>query len=140
MDTLKQLLEVAERKIERDHKGTWSEGSITYYQAMFDELEEVKEEMDSGRKCYLEDELGDILWVYMCLLKNLEAEDSISAERVFDRALSKYKERLDGINAGGTWTEIKRDSKTKVSRRAPNKKPVLVKSLSIDWLFKLTIY
>ena len=115
MDTLKQLLEVAERKIERDHKGTWSEGSITYYQAMFDELEEVKEEMDSGRKCYLEDELGDILWVYMCLLKNLEAEDSISAERVFDRALSKYKERLDGINAGGTWTEIKETQKQRLA-------------------------
>ncbi|MGR5122205.1 MazG nucleotide pyrophosphohydrolase domain-containing protein [Vibrio harveyi] len=115
MDILKQLLEVAERKIERDQKGTWSKGSITYYQAMFDELEEVKEEMDSERKCYLEDELGDILWVYMCLLKNLEAEDSISAERVFDRALSKYKERLDGINAGGSWTEIKETQKQRLA-------------------------
>ncbi|MEZ9302213.1 nucleotide pyrophosphohydrolase [Vibrio breoganii] len=115
MDTLKQLLEIAERKIERDQKGTWSKGSITYYQAMFDELEEVKAEMDSKRKCYLEDELGDILWVYMCLLKNLEAENSISATRVFERALSKYKERLDGINAGGSWADIKETQKQRLA-------------------------
>ncbi|HBH7911981.1 TPA: nucleotide pyrophosphohydrolase [Vibrio parahaemolyticus] len=115
MDTLKQLLKVAERKIERDQKGTWSKGSITYYQAMFDELEEVKAEMDGARLCYLEDELGDILWVYMCLLKNLEAEGTISAERVFERALSKYKERLDGINAGESWSEIKETQKQRLA-------------------------
>ncbi|PKH59328.1 nucleotide pyrophosphohydrolase [Shewanella sp. Choline-02u-19] len=111
MNNIKQLLAIAEKKIEIDQNGTWSKGSITYYKAMFDELEEVKEEMDSNRKCYLEDELGDILWVYMCLLKNLEAEGTILTERVFERALKKYKERLDGINDGVGWTEIKKRQK-----------------------------
>lgn len=114
MDSLKQLLEIAERKIERNQKGTWSNGSITYYQAMFDELYEVKAEMDSARKCYLEDELGDILWVYMCLLKNLEAEGMISVESVFERVLSKYKERIDGLNIGGSWSGIKEVQKQRL--------------------------
>ncbi|QIR13570.1 MazG nucleotide pyrophosphohydrolase domain-containing protein [Shewanella aestuarii] len=107
MNEFVQLLNLAGKKIEIDQNGTWSKGSITYYQAIFDELKEVKNEIDMNRKCYLEDELGDILWVYMCLLKNLETEMSISVECVFERALKKYKERLDGINAGVTWSEIK---------------------------------
>ncbi|MGX1927164.1 MazG nucleotide pyrophosphohydrolase domain-containing protein [Vibrio sp. NH-7] len=111
MNSFKQLLELAEKKIERDKKGTWSKGSITYFQAMFDELEEVKTEMDSGRNCYLEDELGDILWVYLCLLKNLESEIEINAERVFKRAQQKYSERLNAINTGGSWSEVKERQK-----------------------------
>ncbi|MEZ8834038.1 MazG nucleotide pyrophosphohydrolase domain-containing protein [Vibrio cyclitrophicus] len=112
MDSIQQLIELAEKKIERDKKGTWSKGSITYFQAMFDELEEVKIEMNSGRCCYLEDELGDILWVYLCLLKNLESENEIDAERVFRRAQQKYNERLSAINSGRSWSEVKERQKS----------------------------
>ena len=107
MQRIDELIEIAKRKIARDQKGTWSKGSQTYYQAMFSELEEVKEEISSNRKCYLEDELGDILWVYLCLLRNLEVEGAISMDNVFKRATDKYKERVDGINAGLSWEDIK---------------------------------
>ncbi|MCC4783753.1 nucleotide pyrophosphohydrolase [Vibrio lentus] len=111
MDSIQQLIELAEKKIERDKKGTWSKGSTTYFRAMFDELEEVNTEMDSGRSCYLEDELGDILWVYLCLLKNLESDNKINAERVFRRAQQKYSERLSAINSGSSWSEVKERQK-----------------------------
>lgn len=108
MQRIEELIEIAKRKNEFDQKGTWSKGSKTYYQAMFEELEEVKEEIDSERRCYLEDELGDILWVYLCLLRNLEVEEKISMDSVFSRAIEKYKERVGGIEAGSSWSDIKK--------------------------------
>jgi NTP pyrophosphatase (non-canonical NTP hydrolase) len=113
-DDITQLLNVVKAKIERDQKGTWSEGSNTYYKAMFDELAEVEAEIVSNRRCFLEDELGDVLWVLMCLLRNLEVEDKINMERVFKRALNKYEERVTGINAGKDWADIKQKQKNEL--------------------------
>ncbi|MCP4326055.1 MAG: nucleotide pyrophosphohydrolase [Alteromonadales bacterium] len=111
MENLSQLIEIVSKKVARDQKGTWSQGSITYYQAMFAELVEVKEEMLSNRQCYLEDELGDILWVYMCMLKHLEVEGAISMDNILTRAVDKYTERVNGINNGLSWEDIKETQK-----------------------------
>ena len=111
MHRIEELIEVVKKKVERDQKGTWSKGSITYYQAIFDELEEVQKEMGKGYSCHLEDELGDIFWVYLCLLKHLEVEGAISMDNIFSRVLIKYKARVDGINAGLSWDEIKKTQK-----------------------------
>ncbi|ULF81142.1 hypothetical protein [Vibrio alginolyticus] len=48
MNNISPLLELANAKVIRDQKGTWSKGSITYYEAMFEELLEVKAEVDSN--------------------------------------------------------------------------------------------
>ena len=116
MQRIEELIEIAKKKITRDQQGTWSKGSQTYYQAMFSELEEVKEEIDSDRKCYLEDELGDILWVYLCMLRNLEVEGAISMDNVFTRATEKYQERVDGIEAGLSWQDIKAVQKKRLAK------------------------
>ncbi|WP_238971062.1 MULTISPECIES: MazG nucleotide pyrophosphohydrolase domain-containing protein [Vibrio harveyi group] len=114
MNNISPLLELANAKVIRDQKGTWSKGSITYYEAMFEELLEVKAEVDSGRQCYLEDELGDILWVYMCMISHMEAEGKISVSRVFKRSLEKYQMRIDGIEAGKSWDDIKQTQKIRL--------------------------
>lgn len=108
---LDKLIDVVKTKIIRDQKGTWSEGSNTYLNALFDEINEVKEELSSGKQCFLEDELGDILWVYLCFVHNLEVEGKISMSKVFERSLIKYTERVNGINNGECWDEIKEKQK-----------------------------
>ena len=108
------LMEVVKRKISRDKKGTWSKGSITYLEAFSDEIKEVKEELSSGKQCYLEDELGDLLWVYLCFVHNLEIEGKVSMSKVFERSLSKYQERVEGINNGECWEQIKAKQKLKL--------------------------
>jgi len=108
---LNNLIDVVKTKIIRDQKGTWSEGSNTYLNALIDEINEVKEELSSGRQCFLEDELGDILWVYLCFVHNLEVEGKVSMSKVFERSLIKYRERVNGINNGACWDEIKKKQK-----------------------------
>jgi NTP pyrophosphatase (non-canonical NTP hydrolase) len=104
---LQKLLEIASLKLQRDKTGTWSNGSVTYFEAIYDELEEVKAEIKDGRECYLEDELGDVLWDFICMLKHLEDERKINLENVFERSVKKYSERISGIGAGESWDEIK---------------------------------
>lgn len=108
------LLEIVKRKIIRDQKGSWSKGSDTYLSSLFDEIEEVKHELSSGNRCNLEDELGDILWVYLCFVHNLEVEGKVSMSKVFERSFLKYQERVDGIIDGGCWEEIKAKQKSEL--------------------------
>jgi len=113
---LTPLIEIVKLKILRDQKGSWSKGSQTYLDALFDEVEEVKKELVSGRQCFLEDELGDMLWVYLCFIRNLEAEGKISMDAVFNRSIKKYEERVNGINNGESWSDIKVRQKLKLKK------------------------
>jgi NTP pyrophosphatase (non-canonical NTP hydrolase) len=98
-------------KLKRDLKGTWSKGSSTYFNALFEELDEVNEELHSDRQCYLEDELGDVLWDYFCLLKHLENEKKINIEALLQRTNKKYDRRITGIINGEAWDTIKYEQK-----------------------------
>ena len=111
---LDKLMEVVRSKITRDQKGKWSKGSITYFEALTDEMKEVKVELSSGKQCYLEDELGDLLWVYLCFVHNLEVEGKVSMSKVFERSLLKYQERENGINNGECWEKIKEKQKLRL--------------------------
>ncbi|WP_256383230.1 MazG nucleotide pyrophosphohydrolase domain-containing protein [Photobacterium toruni] len=101
------LRKVAHLKLVRDLKGSWCQGSNTYFNAIYDELLEVKAEIENNKQCFLEDELGDVLWNYICLLHHLEYEKKISVESVFNRVVNKYSERVNGINNGECWDDIK---------------------------------
>ena len=106
-----KLMALSELKLKRDLKGTWSKGSSTYFSALFDELDEVSEELHSDRKCYLEDELGDVLWDYLCLLKHLENEKKVDINSLLQRADKKYNRRITGIINGEEWDVIKSEQK-----------------------------
>ena len=54
------LFDIARRKAKYDNTNTWYKGSETYFDALYQELEEVGEEITQTRLCYLEDELGDV--------------------------------------------------------------------------------
>jgi NTP pyrophosphatase (non-canonical NTP hydrolase) len=108
---ISKLFALVGSKIELDEKANWSEGSTTYFQELKKEIDEVSDELDSNRQCYLEDELGDVFWDYLNLLQNLEAEGKILTEKVFERASKKYEERLTAISSGSSWSSIKAKQK-----------------------------
>ncbi|MEW6991139.1 MazG nucleotide pyrophosphohydrolase domain-containing protein [Colwelliaceae bacterium 6441] len=101
------LLGIAQRKAKFDESNTWSSGSDTYLSEIKNEVDEVIEETPKSRKCYLEDELGDVLWDYLNILTSVEKEVSIDAEAVLKRACKKYEERISGIAIGKKWSDIK---------------------------------
>ena len=112
---IETLLQIARRKHGIDQLGKWSEGSATYLGEMVKELQEVEEEIDRDRLCYLEDELGDVLWDYLNLLVCLEGERGVSLRRVAQRAVAKYEERITGIEGGRPWSEVKEIQKARLA-------------------------
>lgn len=74
MEDFERLLNIAKRKTHFDVGNDWSNGSATYLAEIKKEVDEVIEEIPKSRLCYLEDELGDVLWDYLNILTALEKE------------------------------------------------------------------
>ncbi len=114
---LKKMIELVKEKYKIDKKGTWSKWSISYFEWIKDETEEVFEEMRENNSVYLEDELGDILFAYLSLLENLEKEWKItSLENVIFRSEKKIWERVGAIkwiewSFLASWDEVKKRQK-----------------------------
>ena len=113
--TFFSLLEIAKTKNLFDQERNFTGMPAKYLEGIRDEIDEVQEELNSGRQCYLEDELGDILWNYLVLLFSLEKEDKISLEKVFERACFKYGQRVVGIKNGMSWDDIKKLQKQRLA-------------------------
>ena len=116
IEHIQQLIAVAKNKNVIDENNAWCNGSETYFKEIKLELDEVAQELKSGRQCYLEDELGDVLWDYLNLLLCLEGEGKIAFEKVFERAQIKYSERIDGIKQGTSWAEVKERQKLRLAQ------------------------
>ena len=110
------LIAIAERKRNIDHGSSWSNGSQTYLAEIVKEVDEVIEEIPKKRLCYLEDELGDILWDYLNIVLALEDERGVDLLSVLKRACGKYDERINGIEAGDHWKNIKERQKKVLAR------------------------
>lgn len=113
---LGELQKIAALKSQRDLKGSWFKGSSTYLDALVEEISEVKEELVSGRQCFLEDELGDLLWDFVCLIEHLELEGKVDKERVFQRSVDKYSERVTNRSPGETWDDVKLRQKLELKK------------------------
>ncbi len=118
MNNLNKLIDIARRKAIIDNSNDWSTGSSTYLSEIIKEIEEVKEELNHNRLCFLEDELADVLWDYINILLNLETERDVNIGSVIDRACNKYDERIYGLENGISWDEIK--SKQKIELKKEN--------------------
>ncbi len=115
IDAIRSLLDIAKRKSQFDITNNWAQGSKTYLDEIRKEISEVEDEIPLNRRCYLEDELGDVLWDYLNILFSLEKEERISVLRVFERAAKKYEERISGLEAGLLWADIKVRQKEKLA-------------------------
>ena len=114
-DTLRVLADLAKRKRAIDIERNYG-GSSFYLDELKTELREVEEELKTNNQAHLEVELGDVLWDYVLVLVNLEAEKKISLQKVFSRAKQKYDERISGIEQGLLWADIKEEQKNRLRK------------------------
>lgn len=118
-ETIKNIFELSKRRINFLHNidnRWWYFWNKTYIEWLKEEIEEVKEEIKELNSVYLEDELWDIFWDYLCLLHSLEEENKIKTKKVFERCYEKYIERLwtsaefEQVN----WEDIKKKQKERL--------------------------
>lgn len=116
VEEIDSLIEIIQAKQKSSEAGGWTGGSRVFLSELRKELIEVESEMSAGRACYLEDELGDVLWDYLNLLLALESEGQISASRVFSRSLEKYRERVNALANNIDWETVKSAQKEKLKK------------------------
>jgi NTP pyrophosphatase (non-canonical NTP hydrolase) len=108
-----------------EKKGAWYKWAETYFKSVKEELEEAKEEYKENNSIYLEDELWDVLWTYLCLLYSLENEWKITdVDKVFERCYEKFIERVweNGDNYWDwLWDEIKKKQKERKKKEHKEK-------------------
>ena len=117
---IQSILTLSEKRIHflrGNANNGWYRGSISHFDGMFHELEEVRTEMDAWKQVYLEDELGDVFWDFVCLLEWLEQEWKIDKERIFERCYQKFSERIwnDGLG-NADWDEVKKLQKERLKQ------------------------
>lgn len=116
MENFGKLLEIVRRKAVYDRNNPWYSGPESYLLGLKDEVDEVIEEIPRNRACYLEDELGDLLWNCLNTVFALEKECGVTLESVLERASLKFEARLSGIEAGRSWQEIKLEQQQALAR------------------------
>jgi len=116
-DLLQELLRLAERN---NNKNIFirKTSALKYFEYLPWEIEEAKRELRKNNNIYLEDELWDILWVYLNLLNKLEDENFIeNKQKVLKRAIKKFWERTKNISQNNLeerkkyWDNIKKKQK-----------------------------
>ena len=121
-DLLEKINKLSEKRIDfyenNDDKGfyKWSE---TYFKQIPEELIEALDENKLNNSVYLEDELWDVLWCYLCLLNWLKAEWKItSVEKVFERSYKKFTWRLNEKTWENNWiwNEVKKIQKKELKK------------------------
>lgn len=120
LETIQKIITLSSNRIPfliKEGEGNFYHGSETYINGILDEIEEVQEELKEDNYIYLEDELGDIFWDYVCFLESLEQEWKINKARVFERCYAKFSGRLnlDGSN-NGDWNSVKKIQKEELKK------------------------
>lgn len=106
METILKIMELSEKRINHLHNvdNSWFyEWNKTYIEGIKDELKEAENEIREWNSVYLEDELWDIFWDYICLLNSLEQDNLIDKEKVFKRCYKKFSERLSKLDNTKKW-------------------------------------
>jgi len=106
--------------LEKNHE--WYNGSGTYFSELVEEVAEAAIENKENNKVYLENELGDVFWDYICLLNSLKVEWKIdSIDSVLKRSYDKFSER-SWVDGRGMipWDEIKKTQKLKLEKEHNN--------------------
>jgi len=116
MEAFKELIKLVNYKHELDLKRAEPKymDSNWLLQAMRDEIDEVKEEIQPNNKAHLEDELSDILWGWLSLIENLKDEGYVgSHEAIIERGLNKYEDRILPLYGDERDHEVWREVKAK---------------------------
>lgn len=118
MENIVKIMELSKSRIkEFEETGNqWYKWHSTYIEWIQDEFDEVKLELKEKNSIYLEDELWDLFWDYICLLYSLENEWKIETKKVFERSYNKFSERIWAVrksipNQDNIWLKIKNKQK-----------------------------
>lgn len=107
MADLSTLIDVAKRKREYDKTNPWFKGPESYLNDISKEVDEVLETLPRGDLPHLEEELGDVIWDTLNAILALEKTHSVDLHSVLHRAVKKYTYRIDGLEQGLSWHEVK---------------------------------
>lgn len=122
MENIIKIMELSKSRIKEfiETKNPWYKWYQTYIEWIQDELKEVQEEIRENNSIYLEDELWDIFWDYICLLNSLEIEWKINTHKVFERSYKKFSERILEVRTKKdtvwVWSEIKQKQKDELKK------------------------
>lgn len=122
--TFQKILELSESRISEFEEDICKPDSLhkdfyvwyeTYLKWLAEEIDEMKDEIKLNNSVFLEDELWDIFWDYVCLLQSLQKRWYISSpEKVFVRCFKKFNERIE-VNRQSTW--CKREAWKEVKKK-----------------------
>lgn len=107
MADLTTLIDVAKRKREFDKTNPWFKGPESYLNDISSEVDEVLETLPRGDLSHLEEELGDVIWDTLNAILALEKSHSVDIHSVLRRAAKKYTYRINGLEQGLSWQEVK---------------------------------
>ena len=114
-EQLKSFNKERMEELHDDGEGRY-EWPASYFREIFQELKEAQEESYDNNSVYLEDELGDVLWDWMCLVHWLENEGKVSSlDAVVQRAYTKFTERVIAQRNGVLWEDTKKVQKQRLA-------------------------
>ncbi len=128
-EIIDELLDLADENLIKNTFSRHPDVLNIYLKEIRGEMDEAEEEIKKDNFVYLEDELGDIFWDYLMLLKILERDEYIrSVNHVFSRSVDKFKERykvLFGVDKDNPdseireklWKEVKKKQKQNLKDR-----------------------
>lgn len=122
MKNLNKLLELQEQYAQ-DSEWFHSCSPDFYLKSMLLETEEALQELNNGNNEALEDELGDILWIAVNIIRKAESLNQINTERLIDRSVEKFHERMPYIREGRKlksreeWTLLWNEAKKRQKER-----------------------
>lgn len=114
-DLIEKVLDLAKKRNSFEKKNPFYVNPEKYLERLYNEINEVKDELKEKNSVFLEDEIWDCFWILFCLSQVLEKEWKIkSLENIFKRIEKKYKQRLVAVFSGDfenkdkCWQEAKK--------------------------------
>ncbi len=125
LQSIEVLLNLGDKNLQKNPWVQREDITDVYFNELPGEIEEAKAEHKKNNAVYLEDELGDILWDYIMLLKTLQRDGYIrDINNVFTHAVEKYEERYDFLDMSvgdegyeGYWERIKEKQKARLKEK-----------------------
>lgn len=104
-----KTLVLVNKKVELDRNWKCEDADINLaFEWLINEIKEAEEEYVEGKKVYLEDELWDVIWCFLRIVNMLNRDGKINSQRIFERAIKKYSQRMEWIDENTSWEERKR--------------------------------
>lgn len=115
IDQLQKIINLIWEKVNLDEQWKWIDPSVLdAFDMTIDEIYESVDEYRNKNKVFLESEIWDIFWCVLRLVELLDREWAIEKDKIFDRIITKYSQRVEGLQVWTDWEQIKKSQKIKL--------------------------